>query len=210
MKFSSSRMSPRQSAFYQRCLVQIKSVVGSRNGAVPLGPIYPFLSVSSRSASRTEPYLVPTPPRRTERADFPHSALLLASQEDLWDVANWWCCQMLISHQHLLHSRQPLPSSSSCISSSSGLADCRAFLSDAPASHHCQKNYETAGSLRSLGIPPVHRYFDPFRPLLAFLPFPGSAGYRSALLQSLSLWDEEGFPSCVPCPCYRAAPPPPP
>src|SRR6516162_9661337 len=34
-----------------------------------------------------------SPPRRTERADFPHSALLLASQEDLWDVANWKCCQ---------------------------------------------------------------------------------------------------------------------
>ena len=34
-----------------------------------------------------------SPPRRTERADFPHSALLLASQEDLWDVANWKCCR---------------------------------------------------------------------------------------------------------------------
>ena len=43
---------------------------------------------------------------------------------------------ILISPQHLLHTRQPLPSSSSCISSRSGLADCRAFLSDAPASHH--------------------------------------------------------------------------
>jgi hypothetical protein len=32
-----------------------------------------------------------SPPRRTERADFPHSALLLASQEDLWDAANWRC-----------------------------------------------------------------------------------------------------------------------
>ena len=34
-----------------------------------------------------------SPPRRTERADFPHSALLLATQEDLWDVANWQCFQ---------------------------------------------------------------------------------------------------------------------
>jgi len=86
----------------------------------------------------------------------------------------------------------------------------RAFLSDAPASHHCQRNYETAGSLRSLGITPFHRYFEPFRHLLAFLPFPGSAGYRSDLLQSLSLWDEEGFSSCVTCPCHRAAPTTPP
>src|SRR5258708_16495005 len=66
----------------------------------------------------------------------------------------------------------------------------RAFLSDAPASHHCQRNYETAAFLRSLGVTPVHRYSKPFRHLLAFLPFPGLAGYRSDLLQSLSLWDE--------------------
>jgi hypothetical protein len=117
---------------------------------------------------------------------------------------------ILISHQHLLHTLQPLPSSSSCISSVSGLAAYRAFLSDAPASHHCQRNYETAGSLRSLGITPVPRYCKPFRHLLAFLPFPGSAGYRSDLLQSLSLWDEEGFSSCSTCPCHRAVPTTPP
>ena len=117
---------------------------------------------------------------------------------------------ILIFHQHLLRTRQSLPSSSSCISSGSGLADCRAFLSDAPASHHCQRNYETAGSLRSLGVTPVHRYCKPFRHLLAFLPFPGSAGYRSDLLQSLSLWDEEGFSSCSTCPCHRAVPTTPP
>jgi len=117
---------------------------------------------------------------------------------------------ILISHQHLLHTSQPLPPSPSCISSGSGLADCRAFLSDAPASHHCQRNYETAGSLRSLGVTPVHRYSKPFRHPLAFLPFPGSAGYRSDLLQSISLWDEEGFSSCVTCPYHRAAPTTPP
>jgi hypothetical protein len=111
---------------------------------------------------------------------------------------------ILISHQHLLHTRQLLPPSSSCISPGSGLADWRAFLSDAPASHHCQRNYETAGSLRSLGVTPVHRCCRPFRHLLAFLPFPGSAGYRSDLLQSISLWGEEGFSSCLTCPCHRA------
>ena len=117
---------------------------------------------------------------------------------------------ILISHQHLLRTIQPLPPSSSRISPVSGLADCRAFLSDAPASHHCQRNYETAGSLRSLGITPVHRYFEPFRHLLAFLPFPGSSGYRPDLLQSISLWGEEGFSSCLTCPCHRAAPTTPP
>jgi hypothetical protein len=117
---------------------------------------------------------------------------------------------ILISHQHLLRTIQPLPPSSSRISPVSGLADCRAFLSDAPASHHCQRNYETAGSLRSLGITPVHRYCRPFRHLLAFLPFPGSSGYRPDLLQSISLWGEEGFSSCLTCPCHRAVPTTPP
>ena len=51
------------------------------------------------------------------------------------------------------------------------------------ASHHSQRNNETAGSLRSLGVTPVHRYSRPFRHLLAFLPFPGFAGYRSDLLR---------------------------
>ena len=35
---------------------------------------------------------------------------------------------ILIFHQHLLHTSQSLPSSSSCRSSGSGLADCRAFF----------------------------------------------------------------------------------
>jgi hypothetical protein len=114
-----------------------------------------------------------------------------------------------ISHQHLLHTRQPLPSSSSCIASVSGLADYRAFLSDAPASHHCQRNYETAGFLRSLGLPQFLAT-KPFRHLLAFLSFPGLAGYRSDLLQSISLWDEEGFSSCSTCLWHRAVPTTPP
>src|SRR5260370_21696120 len=97
-----------------------------------------------------------------------------------------------ISHQHLLHTIQPLPPSSSCISSVSGLADCRAFLSDAPASHHCQRNYETAGFLRSLVVTPVHPYSKPFRHLLPFLPFPALASYTSELLHSLSLSDVYG------------------
>ena len=79
-----------------------------------------------------------------------------------------------------------------------------------PASRHCQRNYGTAGSLRSLRVTPVHRYSKPFRHLLAFLPFPGLAGYRSDLLLILSIWDEEGFSSCLTCPCHRAAPTTPP
>src|SRR5215471_1806692 len=67
---------------------------------------------------------------------------------------------------------------------------------------------QTVGFLRSLGVTPVHRYCKPFRHLLAFLPFPGLAGYRSDLLQSISLWDEEGFSSCLTCPCTVLSLPP--
>src|ERR1017187_8530608 len=59
-----------------------------------VGPVYRVLPVSSGSASLTEPLVgFHSPPRRTEQADFPHSALLPASQEGLWDAANWMCFQ---------------------------------------------------------------------------------------------------------------------
>jgi hypothetical protein len=62
-----------------------------------VGRVYRVLPVSSGSASLTEPLAgFHPPPRRTERADFPHSALLLASQEDLWDVAN--CKELVPGH----------------------------------------------------------------------------------------------------------------
>jgi hypothetical protein len=115
-----------------------------------------------------------------------------------------------ISHQHLLRPVQPLPSSSSCISSVSGLADCRAFLSDAPASHHRQRNDKTAGFLRSLGVTPVHRYCKPFRHRLAVSRFPGVAGYTAYPAPPISRWDEDGFSSCSTCPCHRATPTTPP
>ena len=60
-----------------------------------VGPVYRVLPVSSGSASLTEPLVGfhSPPPRRTEHADFPHSVLLPASQEGLWDAANWMCFQ---------------------------------------------------------------------------------------------------------------------
>ena len=117
---------------------------------------------------------------------------------------------ILFLHQHFLHTVQPLPSSSSvyilCLTS------CRlpSVFIRRPASHHCQRNYGTAGFLRSPGVTPVHRYCKPFRHLLAFLPFSVSAGYRSDLLQNNSLWGEEGFSSCwnmplSPCCPYHPA-----
>jgi len=103
---------------------------------------------------------------------------------------------ILFLHQHLLHTVQPLPSSSSSVYPQSQVLQIAERLYQTPASHHCQRNYGPAGFLRSLGVTAVHRYCKPFRHPLAFLPFPGSAGYRSDLLQSISLWDEEGFSRC--------------
>ena len=117
---------------------------------------------------------------------------------------------ILIFHQHLLHTRQSLPSSSSCISSGSGLADCRACLSDAPASHHCQRNCEAAGSLRSLGVTPVSSLLQTLPPPSPLPSFSRFSGYRSDLLQSISLWGEEAFSSYLTCPCHRAVPTTPP
>ena len=45
------------------------------------------------------------------------------------------------------------------------------------------ESLQTAGPLRSTAITPFHRSYEPIRHPLAFLPFPGVAGYRSDLLQ---------------------------
>ena len=62
----------------------------------------------------------------------------------------------------------------------------------------------TAGPLRSPGITPVHRYYGPIRHPLAFNPFPSVAGYRAYLSPVISPWGEEGFSSCLACPCHHA------
>ena len=79
-----------------------------------LGSIYRLLSVSSESASLIEPKAgFHPPPRRTEHADFPHSALLLASQKGLCDAANWRCFRSgyltSIYSTPANHFRLPLP-----------------------------------------------------------------------------------------------------
>ena len=62
----------------------------------------------------------------------------------------------------------------------------------------------TAGPLCSPGITPVHRYYGPIRHPLAFDPFPSVAGYRAYLSPVISPWGEEGFSSCLACPCHHA------
>ncbi len=63
----------------------------------------------------------------------------------------------------------------------------------------------TAGRLRSAGVTPPQRFYTPLRHLLAFDPFPGVAGYSAYLAPALSRRGEEGFSSCLACPCHRAA-----
>ena len=62
----------------------------------------------------------------------------------------------------------------------------------------------TAGSLRSTGVTPLHRYCEPLRHPLVVSRFPGAAGYTAYPASALSGRDEEGFSSCWVCPCRRA------
>jgi hypothetical protein len=151
-----------------------KRPVGSRNGAwlrrfsLSVAPRFLWECLTSRIVS-----WVPSPATSNGACRFPALRSPVRFARRFMERSQLAVLSSQSSYQHLLHTVQPLPSSSSCISPVSGLADCRAFLSDAPASHHCQRNCETAGPLRSLGVTPVHRYCEPFRHLLAILPLPG-------------------------------------
>src|SRR5205823_10339682 len=69
---------------------------------------------------------------------------------------------------------------------------------------------QTVGSLCSTGITPLHHYYGPLRHPLIFSRFPGVAGYTTYLAPLVSQWDEEGFSSCLACPCLHAVAPTPP
>jgi hypothetical protein len=61
-----------------------------------------------------------------------------------------------------------------------------------------------AGPLCSADITPLHRYCGPSRHPLVFGRLPGFAGYTAYLAPTISRRDEEGFSSCLACPCHRA------
>src|SRR6202047_3150646 len=67
-----------------------------------------------------------------------------------------------------------------------------------------KEKLQTAGSLCSTDITPLHRYYGPIRHPLAFDRFPGCAGYAIYLAPVISPRGEEGFSSCSACPCHRA------
>ena len=62
-----------------------------------------------------------------------------------------------------------------------------------------------AGPLCSTGVAPFQRYYGPSRHRLVFDCFPGASGYAVYLAPSISRRDEDGFSSCLACPCHRAA-----
>ena len=63
----------------------------------------------------------------------------------------------------------------------------------------------TAGPLGSTGVTPLHSYYGPIRHRLVFGRFPGLSGYTTYLAPPISRRDEDGFSSCLACPCHRAA-----
>ena len=67
-----------------------------------------------------------------------------------------------------------------------------------------------AGPLCSTGVAPFQRYYGPSRHRLVFDRFPGASGYAVYLAPSISRRDEDGFSSCLACPCHRAVPTTPP
>ena len=67
-----------------------------------------------------------------------------------------------------------------------------------------------AGPLCSTGVAPFQRYYGPSRHRLVFDRFPGASGYAVYLAPSVSRRDEDGFSSCLACPCHRAVPTTPP
>jgi hypothetical protein len=64
---------------------------------------------------------------------------------------------------------------------------------------------QTAGSLCSADITPLHRSYGPLRHPLLFSRLPGFAGYTAYLVPAFSRRKEEGFSSCFARPCHRAA-----
>jgi hypothetical protein len=63
---------------------------------------------------------------------------------------------------------------------------------------------QMAGPLGFTDITPLRRYYGPGRHLLVFGRLPGVAGYTAYLAPAISPRDEEGFSSCLACPCHRA------
>ena len=74
----------------------------------------------------------------------------------------------------------------------------------------CWRHGRPVGLLRSTGVTPLPRYYEPVLHPLAFRPLPRGTGYRADLTPPISRRDEEGFSSCSARPRHRAVAPTPP
>src|SRR5260370_20797812 len=116
-------------------------VVGSRNGAILRrsdlsgAPRFLWECLTNRTVS-----WFPSPATSNGACRFPALRSPARFAERFMRRSQLEVLSIRLGHQHLLHPIPPLPPSSSCISSVSGLADCRALLSNAPSSHHCQRH----------------------------------------------------------------------
>jgi hypothetical protein len=107
------------------------------------------------------------------------------------------------SHSLLRHFQSKLSLALTYESSPQVLQTDGCFYHFTPASL-LDKDACAAGSLRSAGVTPLLRYYGPGRHRLVFHRFPGLAGYTMYLAPPSSRWDEDGFSSCLTCPCHRA------
>ena len=66
------------------------------------------------------------------------------------------------------------------------------------------------GPFAPLALPRLIARTDPAATVSSSIRFPGVTGYTTYLAPPISRWDEDGFSSCLACPCHRAAPTTPP
>jgi len=156
------------------------------------------------------------PPRRTQRADFPHYAPPFASCQGLWDLSCWGDFRLC-----LIHRSQPRPFCSWAykriipetpeqfglhldIYSPPQVLQIGGRLCHLVLASLTSETLQMAGPLRSTDVTPLHRYCGPSRHPLVFGRLPGFAGYTAYLAPAISRRDEEGFSSCSACPGHRA------
>jgi len=128
-----------------------------------------LLPVSSGSASLARPCVrFQPPPRRTERAVFPHSALLPASRQGL--------CDQLWRQRFRRHAPTPPvpPSSAFPLAYIPRLRSCRSWVlfSGHPCLPCCRESYEQQGPFAPRALPRFHATTSPSATLSSSADFP--------------------------------------
>jgi hypothetical protein len=110
-----------------------------------------------------------------------------------------------LAHGHrLLHLARPAQPSPWRISSVSGLADQRVLLSRHPCLPCCRRSHEQQGPFAPRTLLRFNATTSPSATLSSSADFPVLPVIRPTQLPRISPRDEEGFSSCLLCPCRRA------